>query len=125
MVINDINASVSKLRFQLLDATNTADHQEAVCKYVETIMDIRQMATVLDELDKEVRSGIAAVIAETGVTSWDTEAGTVIVTAPSVRVSYDSRALEVLMRADADIAMKLFPYRKETNVAGSMTIRGK
>ena len=65
---------------------------------------------------------IADVMAETGQTKYGTAAGTVAMTAPSVTVSYDAKALDILLRDDADLAMRLAPYRKETERAGTMRI---
>ena len=59
---------------------------------------------------------------ETGATRYKTRAGVAAVTSPSTVVSYDSKALDVLLRADADLALKLFPYRRESQRAGTLRI---
>lgn len=65
---------------------------------------------------------IAEVMEETAQTKYVTRAGIVTVTSPSTSISYDGKALDVLCQADADLALKLFPYRKEVQRAGTLRI---
>ena len=67
---------------------------------------------------------IGEVMEETGQTKYVTRAGTAQVTSPSTTISYDGKALDVLCTADADLALKMFPYRKEVQRAGSLRIAG-
>ena len=67
---------------------------------------------------------IGEVMEEVGRTKFVTRAGTAQVTSPSTTISYDGKALDVLCTADADLALKLFPYRKEVQRAGSLRIAG-
>lgn len=67
---------------------------------------------------------ISDVMEETGETRYDTPAGTVNMSAPSFVVSYDAKAIDILLRDDADLAMRLSPYRKETIRTGAMRITG-
>lgn len=73
-------------------------------------------------VQQEAKKLIAEVMEETGQTKYATRAGTAQVTAPSTTISYDGRALDILCTADADLALKLFPYRKETQRAGTLRI---
>jgi hypothetical protein len=73
-------------------------------------------------VQQEAKKLIAEVMEETGQTKYATRAGTAQVTAPSTTISYDGRALDMLCTADADLALKLFPYRKETQRAGTLRI---
>ena len=67
---------------------------------------------------------IADVMTETGETAYKTQAGNVSITAASTSVSYDAKAIDILLRDDADLAMRLAPYRKESQRAGTMRITG-
>ena len=60
---------------------------------------------------------------ETGVTSWKTKAGSAIVPAPGMTVSYDAKALDALCASDDAIKRLLWPHRAEKERAGSLTIR--
>ena len=50
------------------------------------------------------------------------EAGKASITAPSVSVSYDAKALDALAASDDGIARLLQPHRKMTERAGTMRI---
>jgi len=70
----------------------------------------------------QAKQMITDVMSETGQTSYTTRAGRVAISAPSVTVSYDAKSIDILLRDDADLAMRLSPYRKETERAGSLRI---
>lgn len=67
---------------------------------------------------------ISDVMAETGQTTYATRAGKVSIASPSTIVGYDAKAIDILLRDDADLAIRLAPYRKETMRAGTMRITG-
>ena len=73
----------------------------------------------------EVKALITDIFTETGQIDAVTSAGKVAIGAPSVSISYDAKAIDILLRDDADLAMRLSPYRKETMRAGSMRITAK
>lgn len=79
----------------------------------------------LERCQKEAKAVIAEIMEETGFTTIETPAGKAMVSAPSTSISYDAKALDILMRDDADLAMRLAPYRKEAQRAGSMRITAK
>ena len=79
----------------------------------------------LEEMQAEAKALITEVFTETGQTDAVTSAGKVAIGAPSVTVAYDAKAIDILLRDDADLAMRLSPYRKETMRAGSMRITAK
>ncbi len=109
-----------------LSAALKAAHTGAPETCVESAIMVYQSAqTAIDryELVKgEAKQLITDVMTETGQTSYTTRAGRVAVSAPSVTVSYDAKALDILVRDDADLAMRLAPYRKESERAGSLRI---
>jgi hypothetical protein len=47
----------------------------------------------------------------------------VYVSRPSVTVSYDAKALDTLAAGDAEVAELLTPFRRQTERAGTLTIR--
>jgi hypothetical protein len=73
-------------------------------------------------LANSAKSLIATVMQETGVTAYNTRAGKAAVTSPSVSVSYDAKAIYILLHDDADLAMRIGPYRKVSERAGSLRI---
>ena len=98
---------------------------------VETALDLAVGAykeaagyiTLLQELQADVKALIAEIFSETGQADAVTSAGKVTIAKPSVTVAYDGRALDILCKADADLALKLFAHRKETMRAGGLVIR--
>lgn len=95
---------------------------------VETAITVYQAAQATIDayttVKEAARQLIADVMAETGKTNYATRAGKVTVTAPSISVTYDHKALDTLLRDDADLALRLVPYRKETQRPGVMRITG-
>lgn len=79
--------------------------------------------SALDDLRKDAKMIITEVMAETEMLDYKSDAGRAYVSGPSVRVTYDNKALDVLCGSDAKLAAKLAPYRKVTEVAGSLTIK--
>ncbi len=107
-----------------LDAAHTGTPAESVESAVTVYQVAAGMVDAYNQVKDAAKALIGDVMAETGVTSYATRAGKVAMTAPSVVVSYDARALDVLCQADADLALKLFAHRKETQRAGTMRITG-
>ena len=97
---------------------NGANVESAIGVYQVAGAVIEEYAAVMDAA-KEL---IADVMAETGQTKYVTAAGMATMSAPSVTVSYNAKAIDILLRDDADLAMRLSPYRKETERAGSLRI---
>ena len=93
---------------------------------VETFVTVHQEAAAAidayNAVQQEAKRMISEVMEETGQTKYSTRAGSVTVTAPSTTVSYDGRAIDILCRADADLALKLYPHRKEVQRAGTLRI---
>ena len=95
-------------------------------KSVESAIAIYQAAsafadgyTIIKDAAKKL---IADVMEETGQTKYVTLAGTAAITAPSQTVSYDAKAIDILLRDDADLALRLLPYRKVSERAGTLRI---
>ena len=92
--------------------------ESAVAVYLAAATEIDRYEVV----QNEAKRLIGDIMTETGATRYSTRAGVAAVSSPSTVVSYDSKALDVLLRADADLALKLFPYRRETQRAGTLRI---
>lgn len=75
--------------------------------------------TIIKDAAKKL---IADVMTETGQTKYNTAAGVAIVSAPSQTVSYDAKAIDILLRDDPDLALRLSPYRKVSERAGTLRI---
>lgn len=82
-----------------------------------------QAASPWREHEQRARSIIMAVIDATGISRWRTDAGSAYVAAPSVRVTYDARALDTLCADDPALAARLAPHRRETAVSGALTVK--
>lgn len=75
------------------------------------------------EREQRARGVIMAVIDATGIARWRTDAGSAYVAAPSVRVTYDAKALDTLCADDPALAARLAPHRRETAVTGALTVK--
>ena len=76
----------------------------------------------LEKMQAEAKALITEIFTETGQTDAVTSAGKVAISAPSVSISYDAKAIDILLRDDADLALRLSPYRKVTERAGTLRI---
>ena len=109
----------------LLQRAQTAPNTEAALDLaVGAYKQAAGYVTLLQELQAEAKALIAEIFAETGQADATTSVGKVSIAKPSVTVSYDGRALDILCKADADLALKLFVHRKEAQRAGAMRITG-
>lgn len=93
---------------------------------VETAISVYQAAK--GEQDRWVEVGNAAkellqeIMVETGQTGFVSRAGKAAVTAPSVSVSYDAKALDALCASDDNLRRILEPHRRVTERAGTLRI---
>jgi hypothetical protein len=81
-------------------------------------------AAAMKTVQDAAKAAIGDLIAETGRERWDTEAGIAVLTSPSVRTTWDAKALDALCKSSPQIAELLAPHRRETMVAGSVTVKG-
>ena len=107
---------------KLADWTGTPD--EAAEHAIEVYRRIADEQATLKTYQDAAKAAIGDLIAETGRERWETPAGIAVLTSPSVRVSWDSKALEALCKSSPQIAEILAPHRRESMVAGSVTIKG-
>jgi len=103
-------------------------HNQLPATAVESAITVYQAAqSVIDAytLAKDAaKQLITDVMTETGQTAYSTQAGKASITSPSQTVSYDAKALDILLRDDADLALRLSPYRKVSERAGTLRIAG-
>lgn len=76
------------------------------------------------DVNTAARRVLEDLCCETGRTKFKTPAGEAFIPSPSVRVSYDTKALDALVASNADLARVLTPHRRETHSVGALTIRG-
>lgn len=105
-----------------LDAAKTGTPE----KSIESAIMVYQAAQAVIDAYAAIKEGAKALItdvmSETGCLQYGTPAGRVSVTAPSVTVTYDAKALDVVCRTNPQIAELLMLYRKETQRAGTLRI---
>ena len=95
---------------------------------IESAMSIHLMAaghiTSLQAVQTEAKTLLGEIMAETGRTEMTTRVGKAYVSAPATVITYDSKALDRASLLDPELAAALAPYRKLSERAGSLTIRG-
>ena len=98
--------------------------ESTVSDAITVYLAAKSMVDVYGKIADEAKRIIGDVMEETGETAYSTQAGKVSITAASTSISYDAKAIDILLRDDADLAMRLAPYRKESQRAGTMRITG-
>lgn len=109
---------LTKIRNGLSDSAEDA--------LTDAITAYRILGGAIKELESEQAAAkiiVSEIMQETGQVKAITPAGTAQFTADSVRVSWDSKALDALCASDAGLAGILKPHRKETACKGSLTIK--
>lgn len=122
-VDDDTRPSLSDLSEEMQEAEDFYGPPEGeVQRAVAVYLSAKSMIEQYEEIQKRAKKVLSDVIEETGKSSWSTNSGNVAMSAGSVSVSYDASALDILMRDDPDLAMRLGQYRKEVARSGSMRI---
>lgn len=114
----DFDAELARLS----DWTGTPEEAAAVA--IGIYRAAANQAAALKTVQDAAKAAIGDLIAETGRERWDTEAGIAVLTSPSVRTTWDAKALDALCKSSPQIAELLAPHRRETMVAGSVTVKG-
>lgn len=94
--------------------------ESAIMVYMACKAEIDAYAAVVDAAKKLISDAMA----EMGETAYATKAGKATVTAPSVSVTYDTKALDALFASSDEVRRLLSPHRKVTERAGTMRIVG-
>lgn len=90
---------------------------------VTVYQDCAATITQLQAVQAESKLLIAEIFAETGRTEAATKAGRVYITKPALLISYDAKGIDGLAALDEELAALLEPFRRQTERAGTMTIR--
>ena len=85
--------------------------------------DLAERIKALQEAQAAQKQTITDIFTELNIDKATTPAGKALITAPSVTVSYDAKALDVLRASDDRLDRMLSPHRKETMRAGTLTIK--
>lgn len=99
------------------------DAESAVTEAIAIYNEAAYGMAELKSYQSEAEAAIDAIIEETGCIDWQTDAGRAIRTKDSVRVSYDTKALDALAASDSNVARLLSPHRKEKTVSGYTVIK--
>lgn len=96
------------------------DPEEAIKIAIEVYKDA---GLQLKDIQSRAKKLIEEISVETGKTTWETPTGKVYYPKPSLVVTYDAKALDILCNSDPTLKEKIWGYRRETERAGSMTIK--
>lgn len=99
------------------------DAETALTNAISVYRELGARVKTVEAQQARARETITEIMRETGQVKAITAAGTAQFTSDSVRVSYDTKALEALSASDDTLAHLLSPHRKETVVKGSLTIK--
>lgn len=113
---------INELYKRLYSATST---EEALDQAAGLYQEAASYIDALREFQGECKERLTEIFVETGVTEVETSSARCYVTRPSIRVTYDRKGLDALIEHDDDLAVLLEPYRKVTQVPGTLTIRRK
>ena len=99
------------------------DSDAALCDLIDAYRSIGGEIKLLGWSQDTAKQIISDIMLESGEIKVSTPMGSAAFTAASVRVSYDSKALDALIASDQSLARILGPHRKATMVAGGLTIK--
>ena len=116
--LNELRQWLERARSQ--SPTTEAALESAVAVYLKAAGDISALQTV----QGEVKTLLSEILAETGRSEVTTRVGKAYVSAPAQIVTYDAKLLDKASLLDPNLAAALRPYRKVSERAGSLTIRG-
>jgi hypothetical protein len=105
---------------ELLKEAYGNDPEAAVAIAVEVYKDAGKYLKAIQAQAKKI---VTDIIIETGQDRWKSDAGQVYIGKPSVSVRYDAKALDALCASDDTVKRLLWPHRKESERAGSLTIK--
>lgn len=110
---------------QELRAKLNGDTTEKVDNAIGVYLEAKSLMDAFKVIQDEAKQVLADVMEETGKTRLEGSCGTCTVTEPSFRVSYDTKALDALLKSSDEAERLLAPHRNVTPVAGSMRITGR
>ena len=99
------------------------DSEAALTNLIDAYRNIGGEIKLLGWSQDTAKQIITDIMLASGAVKVNTPAGSAAFTPASVRVSYDSKALDALVASDQSLARILGPHRKATMVAGGLTIK--
>jgi hypothetical protein len=102
-----------------------ASTEEAVSNALAVYNQASAEMDALKGIQAAAKQLIEEIITETGQDKWETDFARCYITKPTVIVTYDKKALDALCKSDDNLNRLLSPHRKETERAGTLTIRRK
>jgi len=111
-----------ELQQQLDDPGRTpeAATETAIAVYLAAAAEIDRYKAI----QQKARDLIGEIMVETGKTKIRTQIGQAYVTKSGTSVRYDAKMLDALKAVDSHIDRLITPYRRESERAGTLTIRG-
>lgn len=116
-MLKDLRARLRSAIAQPASTEGALDHAMGLYTEAASLVD------AIKEFQTECKAAIGEIFVETGQTEAWGSVARCYMTAPTVRVTYDAAALDALCADDDALAALLAPYRRETVVAGALTIR--
>jgi hypothetical protein len=99
------------------------DAETALTNAITVYREMGARVKTIEATQARAKQIVTEIMQETGQVKAITPAGTAQFTSDSVRVSYDTKAIDALVASDDGLARLLTPHRKETAVKGSLTIK--
>lgn len=100
-----------------------ADTEAALATVVAVYQEAANRIEQLQAVQAQAKQLITDIFVETGATDVRTPTAQVYVSRPSTTISYDAKALDALVAGDREVAELLAPFRRQTERAGTLTIR--
>lgn len=114
---------IDELRDSLHTAQTCGNPERALDYAIGVHQHAASLITALQAVQAEAKDLIGEVFLELATTDAATPSGRAYVTKPSTRITYDAKGLDALAGLDEELATVLDPYRRVTEVAGTLTIR--
>ena len=106
------------------EAINASDDEDAVGYAIRAYLKLKEMVDELKDDMEKMKVVAEDAMAQLGIDGLDTEYGSATMTKGSKTVSYDAKAIDILIADDEQLAERLLPYRKESVREGSLRIKG-
>lgn len=98
------------------DTNNAAEH------YIQLYAAATNEVKRWEDQAAKAKEQLGEILMEVGASKLETRFGSATVTRPSLRASYDWKKLDELCEDDNELANKIMPFRKVTEVPGFLRI---
>lgn len=112
------NLEVDQILFM---PVNTAE--EAVTNAIAAYNLAAEQIRLYEAAKVRAKNRLSEIMVETGRLRFETPAGSASISSPSIRTSWDTDALNALIADDPTLAGRILPYRRQTEVAGTLVVR--